>query len=98
MSSDSDIPYRDKDSILAVLIRLIFFLQELIQLLTTHEPKMSKVLDKGQHLLDDAETLRLSKDDRSRLDDDLRTLKTKWNELQENAFDTERRLVVMLVV
>ncbi len=98
MSSDSDIPYRDKDSILAVLIRLIFFLQELIQLLTTHEPTMSKVLDKGQHLLDDAETLRLSKDDRSRLDDDLRTLKTKWNELQENAFDTERRLVVMLVV
>jgi hypothetical protein len=56
---------------------------------------MSKVLDKGQHLLDDAETLRLSKDDRSRLDSDLRTLKMKWNELQENAFDTERRLVVI---
>ena len=55
---------------------------------------MSKVFDKGQHLLDDAENLRLSKDDRSRLDDDLRRLKTKWDELQENAFDTERRLVI----
>jgi hypothetical protein len=70
-------------------------LQDLIQLLTTYEVTMSKVLDKGQHLLDDAETLRLSKDDRSRLDSDLRTLKMKWNELQENAFDTERRLVVI---
>lgn len=70
-------------------------MQDLIQLLTTYEVTMSKVLDKGQHLLDDAETLRLSKDDRSRLDSDLRTLKMKWNELQENAFDTERRLVVI---
>ena len=57
---------------------------------------MSKVLDKGQHFLDEAETLRLSKDDRSRLDNDLRTLRTNWDELQENAFDTERRLVCML--
>ena len=54
---------------------------------------MSKVLDSGQHLLDEAETLRLSKDDRSRLDNDLRALNTKWEKLQENAFDTERRLV-----
>lgn len=54
---------------------------------------MSKVLDNGQHLLDEAETLRLSKDDRSRLDNDLRALNTKWEELQEYAFDTERRLV-----
>ena len=69
------------------------FLQELIQLLTTHEGTMTRVLDKGQHLLNDAESLRLSKDDRSRLDSDLRTLKTNWNELQENAFDTERRFV-----
>lgn len=70
-------------------------MQELIQLLTAYETTMSKVLDKGQHFLDEAETLRLSKDDRSRLDSDLRTLKTRWDELQENAFDTERRLVCM---
>ncbi|XP_028414134.1 dystrophin-like isoform X2 [Dendronephthya gigantea] len=67
-------------------------IEELIQLLTTYEATISKVLDKGQHLLAEAETLRLSKDDRSRLGEDLRKLKTKWDELQENAFDTERSL------
>ena len=63
-------------------------------MLTTYEATISKVLDKGQRLLDESETLRLSKDDRSRLGEDLRTLKTKWDELQESAFDTERRLVI----
>lgn len=55
---------------------------------------MAKVLDKGQHLLDDADNLRLSKDDCSRVDKDLRTLKTRWDEVQESAFDTERRFVI----
>ena len=63
----------------------------MIQRFTSYETTVSKTIDKGNHLLADAESLRLSKDDKTRLGSDVKSLKTKWEELQEKAFDTERR-------
>ena len=63
----------------------------MIQKFTTYETTVSKTIDKGNHLLADSESLRLSKDDKIRLGNDVKSLKTKWEELQEAAFDTERR-------
>ena len=63
----------------------------MIQKFTTYETTVSKTIDKGNHLLADSESLRLSKDDKIRLGNYVKSLKTKWEELQEAAFDTERR-------
>lgn len=67
----------------------------MIQKLTSHETTVSKVVDKGNHLLADSETLRFSRNEVSRLENDLKTLKAKWDHLQEKAFDAERRYEVV---